>query len=279
MENRPAYSQRLAGRTKAKIVYHLHNEKLDFSSPEGKRIYDTANKIICVSDYITNCIGTATGDDKKCITVHNGINLNAFSPQKQIISKGSLGLKEEDFVLLFSGRINKEKGIFELIQAMNKLKDYQNIKLLIIGSSFYGNIKTETSFIRVLKEYASDLNERIIFTGFIPYNKVPNYLSISDVAVIPSNWDDPFPTTVLEAQAMGLPIITTRRGGIPEEVTEDNAILLDTDEHFIDNLANAILNLFLYPKKRKLMSEASLKRSKMFDKEIYARNFFTALEI
>lgn len=278
MENRPAYSLRLAGKTKAKIVYHLHNEKIDFSSPEGKRIYDIADKIICVSNYITNCVRTVTGNDKKCITVYNGINLNAFSPQKQIICKSSIGLKEDDFVMLFSGRINKEKGIFELIQAMNKLKDYPNIKLLVIGSSFYGNTKTETSFIRALKEEASELNERIIFTGFIPYDKMPNFLNISDLAVIPSNWDDPFPTTVLEAQAMGLPIITTRRGGIPEEVTEKNAILLDTNEHFVDNLANAILDLFQHPEKRKLMSEASIKRSKMFDKEIYAKNFFTVLE-
>ena len=107
---------------------------------------------------------------------------------------------------------------------------------------------------------------------------MPDYLSIADVSVIPSIWDDPFPTTVLEAQAMGLPIITTRRGGIPEEVTEDNAILLNTDENFVDNLAAAILDLYQHPEKRKRMSAASLERSKLFDKETYAKNFFAALE-
>ena len=101
---------------------------------------------------------------------------------------------------------------------------------------------------------------------------------MTDVAVIPSVWDDPFPTTVLEAQAMGLPIITTRRGGIPEEVTEDNAVLLDTDEHFVDNLAKGILDLYEHPEKRKVMSEASKKRSQLFSKEHYAHEFFEALE-
>ena len=145
---------------------------------------------------------------------------------------------------------------------MNLLKKYENIKLFVVGSSFYGNSNTETSFTKTLKEEASSLKNRIIFTGFIPYEEMPNYLSISDIAVIPSNWDDPFPTTVLEAQAMGLPIITTRRGGIPEEVTDKNAIILNTDQHFIDNLAKAILDLYKHSEKRKQMAAASLQRSK-----------------
>ena len=107
---------------------------------------------------------------------------------------------------------------------------------------------------------------------------MPDYLQLADIAVIPSVWDDPFPTTILEAQAMGLPIIATNRGGIPEEVTEDNAILLQTDEHFVNNLANVILELYQHPEKRKRMSAASLERSKLFDKETYAKNFFKALE-
>ena len=77
---------------------------------------------------------------------------------------------------------------------------------------------------------------------------------------------------------MGLPIITTRRGGIPEEVTENNAIMLETDKHFIDNLVGAIIDLYQHPKKREQMSLASLKRSKLFDRQTYARNFFIALE-
>ena len=43
------------------------------------------------------------------------------------------------------------------------------------------------------------------------------------MAAIPSVWDDPFPTTVLEAQAMALPLIVSDRGGIPEEIGKDNA--------------------------------------------------------
>ena len=166
----------------------------------------------------------------------------------------------------------------ELIEAISLLKEISHIKLMVIGGSFYGNATNDDDFMRILKSKAEPLNDRIIFTGFIPYSDMSYYLSMADVAVIPSVWDDPFPTTVLEAQAMGLPIITTRRGGIPEEVTEKNAILLDTDEHFIQNLSTAILDLYQHPEKRQQMAAASLERSKMFDKDTYAKNFFEALE-
>ena len=165
----------------------------------------------------------------------------------------------------------------ELVEAMQLLKEYQNIKLIIIGSTFFANATSDNTFTNELKAKARNLNNRIIFTGFIPYSNIPNYLKTANVAVIPSVWDDPFPTTVLEAQAMGLPIITTRRGGIPEEVTEENAILLNTDENFVNNLATAILDLYQHPEKRKQMSAASLKRSKMFDKDTYSRIFFEAI--
>ena len=276
IENRPGYAIKLKEITHVKLLYHLHNEKLSTQVARYQEIYDAASRILTVSDYIKSRVQTINPQDTKTRTVHNGIDLLAF---RQMPAKAPIQLNTDDFLLVYSGRVNREKGIMELIEAMNQLKEHQNIKLLVIGSSFYGNANNENDFAKKLKELAEPLKDRIIFTGFIPYSDMPNYLSMADVAVIPSVWEDPFPTTVLEAQAMGLPIITTRRGGIPEEVTEENAILLDTDEFFIDNLAKAIFDLYEHPEKRRDMSEASLKRSKLFSKERYAREFFEALEL
>jgi glycosyltransferase involved in cell wall biosynthesis len=150
---------------------------------------------------------------------------------------------------------------------------------MIIGGSFFGNTDCEDDFIHSLKNKAKNIGDKIIFTGFVPYEQMPDYLQLSDIAIIPSIWNDPFPTTELEAQAMGLPIITTKRGGIPEEVSEENAILLETDTQFINNLAVAILNLYKSPQKREKMATVSLMQSKLYDKEIFAQNFFEAIEI
>lgn len=278
IENRPAYALKLKEVSNAKLVYHLHNEKLDSKSEKALDIYNAATCIITVSDYIKSCVLTINHYDEKTTTVYNGIDLHAFSSCNHSINRNSIGLQEDDFVMVFSGRVTAEKGIMQLIEAMTLLQDLPRIKLLVIGSSFYGNDDNENAFANALRGKAAHLSDRIIFTGFIPYAQMPNYLQIADIAVIPSVWDDPFPTTVLEAQAMGLPIISTRRGGIPEQVTEESAILLDTDECFVDNLATAIRDLYQHPEKRKALGQAGLMRSKYFDKERFAKDFFKAIQ-
>ena len=278
MENRPSFAIKLRKHTKAKLICHLHNELLNINTRGAIEIYNSLDRIITVSNYITNSVKTINPKDKKCITVYNGINLQAFRMNRiSIIKREDIGLIPEDFVLVFSGRMNLEKGILELIKAMNIIKDKKNIKLLVIGGSFFGNDIQDNNFITDLKTIASPIHEQIIFTGFVPYERIPDYLKISDVAVIPSIWNDPFPTTVLEAQAMGLPIIATRNGGIPEEVSNNNAILLETNDHFIESLAEAIIWIYEHSEERGKMGESSLINSTKFNKERFAKDFFKAL--
>jgi glycosyltransferase involved in cell wall biosynthesis len=279
LNNRPGYSERLQGRTKAKLVYNLYNDKLNNNTPNYQALYDAATLIISTSNYITNRVKTIGDYANKCITIYSGIDLNNFSPYKTSTERRrQLGLNDNDFVLVFSGRVTEEKGIMELIKAIKKIRNIPNIRLLIIGSNFFGNDDNNNEFAKSLIRETDSIKEKVIFTGFVPYSQMPSYLKISNVAVIPSVWDDPLPTTVLEAQAMGLPIITTLRGGIPEEVTDENAILLKTDEDFIDNLASAILDLYSNPDKRKHMSDVSTQRAQLFDKTRYAMDFYNALE-
>lgn len=269
LENRPAYALELKKVTGARLVYHLHNDNLSNRVPQYQEIYDRADRILTVSNYIKGRVLTIHAQDTKTRVVHNGIDLQAFAGQAN---------QHEGFVLVFSGRVTQEKGILPLIEAMRLLQDRKDIRLLVVGSSFYGNTDNRNAFAQTLKEKAEPLKDRITFTGFIPYDQMPNFLHTADVAVIPSIWDDPFPTTVLEAMAAGVPIISTRRGGIPEEVTEETAILLDTDDHFTEKLTKAILDLYEHPEKRRQMSEAALKHSLLFNKGTYAKNFFQAIE-
>ena len=277
LENGAGLAYKLAQRGFKNIILHMHNEVRESQSQYHTTIFQNITKIITVSDYIKRR-ASILFPANKIETVHNGIDLNSFTRKTEpLVNRQQIGFDEKDFVMVYSGRINKEKGVSELIDAMLLLKDMPNIKLMIVGGTFFGNTDNEDDFVRSLKNKAKAIEQKIIFTGFIPYNEIPDYLQMADIAVIPSIWDDPFPTTELEAQAMGLPIITTKRGGIPEEVTEENAILLDTDEHFTDHLASAILDLYHHPKECEQMSYASLQRSKFFDKATYAKNFFAAL--
>ena len=277
LENRPPFSLKIKQVTQAKIVYHIHNKILFKESDYAKELYQAADLIIGVSDYITRCIKSICPQDNKCITVHNGIDLKAFSLLKESnIKRSTLGLSNDDFVLIFSGRITPENGISELLDAMIALHNIINIKLLVIGSSFYGSNNQEDGFTKSLKDKSEIIKDSIIFTGYIPYNLVPSYLWISDVAIVPSIWDEPFGNTVVEAMAAKLPLIATRSGGIPE-ICEGVATIVER-ENIVDNLVNAILDLYQHPEKREAMAKASHERSKLFDKETYAKNFFTAIE-
>jgi len=278
IENGAGLAYKLSQRGFKNIILHMHNEVRESRSMYHEVIFNSFTKILTVSDYIKGRVSALFPVDK-IQTVHNGIDLKRFSPKEVIsINRQKMGFSKNDFVMVYSGRINQEKGVSELIDAMILLKDRPQIKLMIIGGSFFGNTNNEDEFIRSLKNKAMKIKENIVFTGFIPYEKMPDYLQLADIAIIPSIWNDPFPTTELEAQAMGLPIITTQRGGIPEEVSDKNAILLETDENLVKNLATAILDLYEHPEKREQMALVSMERAKLFDKETFAENFFTALE-
>lgn len=277
LENRPGYAYKLAKRGKSNILLHLHNDLLNSETLYHQEIFNSLTHIITVSDFIKGRISTIKPNDKTQ-TIYNGIDLTRFSRKSHsTVSRNSIGFADTDFVLVFSGRINKDKGVKELIKAMLLLQDYPSIKLLIIGSTFFGNTTEDDEFIRSLKTLASPIKQRIIFTGFVPYDLMPNYLQIANAAVIPSVWDDPFPTTVLEAQAMGLPIITTNCGGIPEEIGSDNAIIVSRGHNFVSQFADAIRILYLHPEKCAIMAKASLLRSIYFNKERFSHDFYNII--
>ena len=147
---------------------------------------------------------------------------------------------------------------------------------MIIGASAYGKDSVPTPFIEKLQQECEEIKQIVNFTGFIDYKEIPSYLKAADIAVVPSMWEEPCGLTVVEARAAGLPLSTTRSGGIPE-ICEGVATIVDR-ENIVANLAAAILDLYQHPEKRAAMSKASLERSKLFDKETYAKNFFKAIE-
>lgn len=275
IENRPAFSLKLRGKTCAKLVLHQENDFLNNQVRQYQDIYDSYSLIINTSSYITERVKSITPKDTKSHTVLNGIDTKKFYQTTQI-ARQQIRLKDDDFVIVYSGRLTKEKGILELIQAIKQLEDIPNLKLLIIGASAYGKDKTPTPFVTKLIEESEPIKDNVIFTGFINYQMIPSYLKVGDIAVVPSMWEEPFGLTIVEAMAAGLPLITTRSGGIPE-ICEGVATIVERN-NIIDNLAAAILDLYQHPKKREQMSNASLERSKFFDKETYAQNFFAALK-
>ena len=120
-------------------------------------------------------------------------------------------------------------------------KDKQ-VKLLIVGAGFYSSDIVD-DYMLELKREAEDIKDKIIFTGYIDYEDMPSIYQLSNIAVLPSMWDEPAGMTMVEAVASGLPLITTNSGGIPEYIPNKLAVILNRDDKLVENITENILNL------------------------------------
>lgn len=224
-----------------KYYYHCHNE---FVGTYGcKEIIDKTKKFICVSKYISKSLQEYLNLRSDAFAVlRNGIdekkfNIELTEEQRKELRK-RYQIKEEDKILLFTGRIVEEKGVKELIKALQKV-NYEDYKLLIVGAAL-NDINTKTSYELEIEELVKKMENKVIFTGFIKYDEIPKLYHFADVSVLPSIWDDPAPLTIIESLTCRVPIITTVSGGIPEYATNGSATFVRRDTKIIENLAKEI---------------------------------------
>lgn len=149
--------------------------------------------------------------------------------------------------------------------------------MLIVGSANFGN-KTNSPYEQAVAELINSSNKHIVFTGFIHQSELYKYYDIADLAIMPSQFQDPAPLVSIETQATGTPLIAMRVGGIPEYVTNESAILIDKDDNQVVQLSKAIDNLINDNEKLKSMSQAGIEQAKKFTTEKYYEDFLQILQ-
>lgn len=228
-----------------KIIFHLHNDKLNYNTIQGKKIVKCCDTIITVSDYIKNRVNTITGATEKTFTVLNSIYVNNFGTRNsQNIShdiKNNLNISENDKVILFAGRITKSKGVYELVSAFKNIVR-EDLKLVIVGDSWYKKSPKKDKYIDLIKDISEDVRENIIFTGYVEYSDMPNYYAIADIVVIPSIWQEPCSLTLFETMASNKVLLTTNTGGTPE-VVKNHGILINVNDNMIESLSENLEEL------------------------------------
>ena len=263
-----------------RYYYHCHNKvNTDFGCID---IIEKTNKFISVSDYMGKDLQNFSDriKSKKFLTLKNIIDYEKFEKNitetEKNILKNKYHIDSNEKVIIFVGRLTEEKGIKQLLMAINDVT-YKNFKLLIVGSYFF-NTKVKSDFEKELDELVNKNKERIIFTGYINYNEIYQLYKISDFAVLPSMWDEPAGLTIQEAEACGLPAITTNSGGIPEYVINGSSIIIKKDENIVENLKTEIENLLNDEKKLKEMSNKSLEIINDLDICKYYNNLIKIVE-
>lgn len=275
IENRQGFILKNVFKKKYPIILHLHNDSLSKESPFAKEILNNYDKIITVSNYIKKQVDSIAPNSKTEV-VYNGIDTGKFLSPKPIYRREDFRLSKNDFIVLYTGRISPIKGIRELLQAFIQLKEYPQIKLLIVGSSNFGE-NTEDDFFKEMKVLSEQIKEQVIFTGYISHENIPSLLSNADIGIIPSICEDALTLSSLEDMAAGLPLIVTRSGGIPEAVNENCAIIVEKDKNLSSSLAQSILYMYHNKAQRDSMSQAAIKRSRVFDKINYTSSMLSLM--
>ena len=160
--------------------------------------------------------------------------------------------------MLFAGRLNRNKGAHHLLRALPKIiEEEKKVKLLLVGSPRYGGARP-TIYLKKLKKIAKKWPRKIIFTGFIKPKHMPYIYQLADIVVTPSVWKEPFCRVNLEAMAAAKPVVTTKRGGIPEVVKhQKNGYVLPL-KNIGTSLPETLIQLLKNEDKRKELGEQGL---------------------
>lgn len=241
------------------IDLHMHNIVILSEMRKPRRVAEMCSRVITVSDYISRwmCenIGHASED---CRVLLNCVDVNAFraARSRRNEMRAKLNLADDEIMLLFTGRLCPEKGALELARAFVQA-DIPRAKLVFVGSQWFGGNEASPYQSQIQKEL-ENVKDRVLFTGYVPHCDIPDYYAAADIAVLPSVWDEPGALTVLEAQAAGVPVVSTLSGGIPSNTCPEGAILLERGDGLVNCLAATLADLAADPEKRGRMSEAAL---------------------
>lgn len=157
-------------------------------------------------------------DANKMVVIPPGVDVSHFYPIPSDEAKVYVGLKPDNRMVLFVGRIEPLKGVDTLIHAMCCLQlkdDHRPVHLAIIGGDPSASREKMTVEMARLQRLCDELalGQTVIFLGKRDQDKLPYYYSAADVLVMPSHYES-FGMVALEAMACGTPVIASEVGGL-----------------------------------------------------------------
>lgn len=174
-----------------------------------------ANRVICVSSAVRRNMlrnSAATANSRKFVVVHNGIR--GFFQERTLKKPVQ---EPQKVVFSLFGRIKPEKGQWLLVEALTRLsrEERSRIQVNIVGGVVSGKE-------HLIDELRAEIERADLdaVVSLLPFTEdISEFMRLSDICLVPSIMEDPFPTTVLEAMSAGKPVIGARTGGIPEMIT------------------------------------------------------------
>ena len=238
IHNRPLVFNYLRNQIDAKFILYFHNDPISMNGSKTKnerlKLLDELDKIIFVSKWVQNRF--FEGLDRKLIN-KTEVVYPSINKEKKFHSKEKR--------ITFVGKLNESKGYDIYKNAVLKILDeFNDWKAFSIG---------DESRNRPIINHKN--HEEL---GFLKHKDVLNFLNKSEIAVVPSRWEEPFGRTALESSSRACATIISNRGGLPE--TTDHCIILkklNSNELYLQ-----LKNLIKNNKKRKTLQNQGFKNVK-----------------
>jgi len=201
-----------------------------------KRILENSDKIIVVSYFLKKLAIKIGISEEKIKVIYNSIDFLDIENNLKVDLKKELNITGK--VILTNARLTPWKGVDMLIKIMPNLIDiHKDIKFIIISEGpERKNLEKLTIDL--------DIEDHVFFAGRVSRELVVEYLKISDVFVLNTNYEG-MSHVLLEAMKVGTPIITTKAGGNPETIKdEETGLLVDyrDEEQWIEAINNILDN-------------------------------------
>ncbi len=172
-------------------------------------------------------------DPEKITVISHFIDTKRFYPMKKTTGN------PKKLTILFCGRLEWEKGIFDFIDSADKLRHDSSLRDYTLTFRVVGDGSAKTKIPDWIEQRQ------------VGYQQMPKIYGEADIFVAPSRptptWEEQYCTALLEAQACGLPIVTTETGGIPENIGSAGIIV---EPGNVAAIAEALKSYILNPKKR-----------------------------
>jgi D-inositol-3-phosphate glycosyltransferase len=207
-----------------------------------KELVDSCQSIIAATDKgkqeLERYYNAAPG---KISVVPCGVNMELFRPVERGSVRQNLGLTDEK-VLLFVGRLDPLKGADRLLEAVPYLKDFQGLRLMMIGGDESSRCEIETLQGRCIDLGISD---KVIFKGTVKQTELPGYYSAADVCVVPSYYES-FGLVALESLACGTPVVAADVGDAKNIIHQFKTGCI-VSSNAPENLADGIARMLSLP--------------------------------
>jgi D-inositol-3-phosphate glycosyltransferase len=206
------------GEMKNRIARSEAEREGEFRIAGEKQVLRRADRVIVATlAELTQLRFLYKANQSKLVIIPPGVDVSHFYPIPADEAKLYVGLKPEDRMVLFVGRIEPLKGVDTLIQAMScvQLKEERPVHLAIIGGDPAASPQEMSAEMARLQKLCDDLavGQTVVFLGKRDQDKLPYYYSAAELLVMPSHYES-FGMVALEAMACGTPVIASEVGGL-----------------------------------------------------------------